>query len=445
MDISIVDRNGKCVEMQAYRNDNVCSYRYDFEKGKAIKQTQFYFINKENKSLNIGGCVDLQGSEYQFRLYADDSKCKLQTTKNKEYGSGQASFFQTQILFRGLDGLIHLAKDCNDFANVKEELIRYDNDSATHKVKRIVNQYYIDPTTNQKVFISHGIVSPIEMDYQEYACGKWEFDDANLQATRPTQVRVYDSVENSYYNVTGCDYSADGGKTPKIVQPYTQINTTSSSKGEEVGDLNTTNGGSQHLPQYTTFEIKERVLSSWGETSYSYCDDGWSSWTRDRGYTRYSNGSLRTLAKWVTEYQTINTGTTKVFVRPRNEGDSDAQYDTYKFYYVSKAQKDIKRIPLSVDVNEAHLDEEFRKNVEAVILSQKLKLNTEVLGLLNTDKLNNWKQQHYKPGKGSQCLDYRFGDDSWHPDKKGKYCTWGSMVNATYSCAQYDDWVLPWS
>lgn len=444
MDINIVDRDGKCVSMQAYRNDNVCSYRYDFEKGKAIKQTQFYFISRENKSFNIGGCVDLQGPEYAFALYQDDSKCKLQTTKDKAYGSGQASFFQTQILFRGADGLIHMAKDCSDFANVQEELIRYDNDSAAKKVRRIVDQYYIDPVSKQKVFISHGIVSPIELDYQEYACGKWEFDDRSLQATRPTQIRAFDAMANTYYNVTGCDYSTQGGKRAKVVQPYTQINTTSSVKNEEVDDLDTSKGSSYDLPEYRTFEIKERVLGSGNRVSYSHCDDGWSSWTKSKDYTAYYNGTLRTLAKWVTEYKTINTGTTQVYIRPRNDGDDEAQYNTYKFYYVSQAKKELKRTLLSIDTNTANLDDTYRRNVELVILSKKLDLNAAVLGLINTPEFNAWKQQNYHPGNGNLCLNYstRAGE-AWKPSSKAKYCTWGETPDANYSCAQHNDFVLP--
>lgn len=50
MSLDIVDRNGSCFKMQAFRNDNVCQYSYDFENMKAIKQTQFYFINRESET-----------------------------------------------------------------------------------------------------------------------------------------------------------------------------------------------------------------------------------------------------------------------------------------------------------------------------------------------------------------------------------------------------------
>ncbi len=445
MSLDIVDRNGSCFKMQAFRNDNVCQYSYDFENMKAIKQTQFYFINRENKSINIGGCVDLYGKQFEFTMYEDANKCKLDTTTDKGYGSGSASFFQTEILFRGLDNLIHVAKSCTDFAGVQEQLVKYDNDPATRTVQRVVNQYYIDPITKQKVFISHNVVSPLKFSYQTYACGKWQFDDAKLEAYRPTQIRIFDTVANQYYNVTGCDYTSDMGKVPKIVQPYTKINVASSVKGEEVGDLDTTDGSNDNLQQYTTFEIQEMSLNSSQWTATSYCNDFWGSWTKTYSYTGYSQGNLRTLAKWVTQYKTINQGTTIEYIRPRNEGDSDAVYDTYKYYYVSQAQKTLKRIPLTIYINSLNLSDEYRKNFELTTLSQELNLNNVVKQLINTQDFTNWQATYYRPnGNGNLCMSYSFSPGSpWKSSDKGKYCSWAQTPNANYSCASRNNWIVP--
>ncbi|RVZ53771.1 collagen-like protein [Helicobacter pylori] len=445
MNIDIVDRNGSCFKMQAFRNDNVCQYNYDFENMKAIKQTQFYFINRENKSINIGGCVDLYGEQFEFPMYEDANKCKLDTTTNKGYGSGMASFFQTEILFRGLDNLIHVAKPCTDFANVQEQLVKYDNDPSTRTVQRVINQYYINPITKEKVFISHDVVSPLKFSYQTYACGKWQFDNAKLEAYRPTQIRIFDTVSNQYYNVTGCDYTSDMGKVPKIIQPYTKINVESSVKGEDVGDLDTISGSNYDLPQYTTFEIQEMSLNSSQWITTSYCNDGWVSWTKTHSYTGYSQGNLRTLAKWVTRYQTINQGTTIGYIRPRNEGDSDAVYDTYKYYYVSQAQKTLKRFPSTIYVNTPNLSDEYRKNFELTVLSQKLNLNNGVKQLINTQEFTNWQATYYRPnGNGNLCMSYNFSSgNAWKSSTKGKYCSWAQTPNANYSCTSHNNWVVP--
>ncbi|GAA8588999.1 hypothetical protein HpDR63_14980 [Helicobacter pylori] len=304
---------------------------------------------------------------------------------------------------------------------MQEQLVKYDNDPSTRTVQRVIDQYYINPITKEKVFISHDVVSPLKFSYQTYACGKWQFDNAKLEAYRPTQIRIFDTVSNQYYNVTGCDYTSDMGKVTKIIQPYTKINVESSVKGEDVGDLDTISGSNYDLPQYTTFEIQEMSLNSSQLITTSYCNDGWGSWNKTHSYTGYSQGNLRTLAKWVTRYQTINQGTTIGYIRPRNEGDSDAVYDTYKYYYVSQAQKTLKRIPSTIYVNTPNLSDEYRKNFELTVLSQKLNLNNGVKQLINTQEFTNWQAIYYRPnGNGNLCMSYNFSSgNAWKPSTKG--------------------------
>ncbi len=322
---------------------------------------------------------------------------------------------------------------------------KYDNDPSTRTVQRVIDQYYINPITKEKVFISHDVVSPLKFSYQTYACGKWQFDNAKLEAYRPTQIRIFDTVSNQYYNVTGCDYTSDMGKVPKIIQPYTKINVESSVKGEDVGDLDTISGSNYDLPQYTTFEIQEMSLNSSQLITTSYCNDGWGSWTKTHSYTGYSQGNLRTIAKWVTRYQTINQGTTIEYIRPRNEGDSDAVYDTYKYYYVSQAQKTLKRFPSTIYVNTPNLSDEYRKNFELTVLSQKLNLNNGVKQLINTQEFTNWQATYYRPnGNGNLCMSYNFSSgNAWKSSTKGKYCSWAQTPNANYSCASHNNWVVP--
>ncbi|GAB0054210.1 hypothetical protein YGH035_00280 [Helicobacter pylori] len=235
------------------------------------------------------------------------------------------------------------------------------------------------------------------------------------------------------------------GKVPKIVQPYTKINVASSVKGEEVGDLDTTDGSNDNLPQYTTFEIQEMSLNSSQLTATSYCNDLWGSWTKTYGYTGYSQGNLRTLAKWVTQYKTINQGTTIEYIRPRNEGDSDAAYDTYKYYYVSQAKKTLQRIPLTIYINSLNLSDEYRKNFKLTTLSQELNLNNGVKQLINTQDFTNWQATYYRPnGNGNLCMSYSFSSGSpWKSSDKGRYCSWAQTPNANYSCASHNNWIVP--
>lgn len=430
INLSVIDKDGNCLEMKASRDDTKCQYRYDFEKGKAIKQTQFYYIDKENSTQNIGGCVDLEGSQFQFTLYADDTKCKLQSTDDKGYGGGTAHMFQTQILFRGADGLIHIAKDCSDFANVKEELINYELDHQNKKLIRIVNQYYIDPITGKKVYISNGIQSPYKAIWKEFTCGRWEYNDQALEAYRPTQIRAFDEINSSYYNITGCDYSTDQGKAGKITQKYTKVFVGINSQGEEEGDLNITKEFSidEAFLQTGTHSINERCCKA-GCMCYDCGQYG-------RNITTYSQ--VKKKSKWKTQYKTINRGTTEKYLRPKQENDSEEQYNQYKFYFISKANKVIERISLWIEVNEFQLDEEYMKNYEINELTREINFNEEVLSMLNTESYRLWKQENYKEIPRKKCLNYSIEGGVWKPQGSvnRRYCDSTFVPNSSATCTQ---------
>ncbi|MGX3044690.1 hypothetical protein [Helicobacter sp. T3_23-1056] len=209
--LSIVDKDGNCIDRLAVRDDTKCEYRFDFANSKAIKQTQFYYVDNENKVQVVGDCVDLQGAEYQSTLYKDDTRCSLEST-DKNYGGGTASFFVTQILFRGIDGLIHKATDCMAYGNIKEELVKYEHNDKAKQSQRVVNQYYTDYYTGERVYITQGVKTDKAFDWKETTCGEWEHDDENLRSRIRTEIGFYDDVDYKQAKVTSCDYSTAKGK-----------------------------------------------------------------------------------------------------------------------------------------------------------------------------------------------------------------------------------------
>lgn len=409
--LSFIAKDGSCVDVNAQRDDTKCEYRYDFNEGVAIKQTQFYYVDNENQMKNVGGCVDLQGEQYRFPLYKDDSKCQLQTIKDKGYKGNQAYFFQTQILFRGADGLVHTAVDCSDYQNVQEELISYDKDTVGKQVKRIVNQYYIDPKTGEKVYINNGIISPFKFPYQEYACGAWEFDDANLQAYRRTQIKAFDNVANKYIDITSCDYSNDEGKSGRITMPYIKLPNEEKAGATEAGDMNGT----------YEFEMKKRLLTS------SYGDNTGCRWIRNSYH--YSNAGLQTLAKWTTTYKTTNKGVTIGYQRPKQEDEKEPS-----IYYTSKRVKTIDRTTRVIQ-NDLNLDSDYMKFYEVNENYYKDE------SIKTSPAFTDFISKYYKPKKGGLCLLYSFSDVD-HYDKKCPHNYW-TAHDEDYSCSQYNDYLLP--
>lgn len=423
MNLSVVDKDGSCVEIKATRDDTKCQYRYDFNNGYAIKQTQFYYVDKENETKNIGGCVDLEGDEYRYELYSDDSKCKLQAVTDKGYGSGLSYFFQTQILFRGADGTINVAKDCSDYANVKEDLINYDVNLNNKTLKRVVNQYYIDPVSGEKVVISNGVLSPYEFKLQEYMCGSWEYNDQNLEAYRPTQIRGYDEISGTYYNATGCDYSNDGGKSGKITQKYTKVIEKDVNGKEEPGDLNGT----------YTFEIKESVLGSNTRQTRVWCDGpGLDNWYRYPSYPSYFVNGMAIRVKWKTTYKTTNIGRTIAYQRPKQDDEDKAT-----LYYTSKSIKKIERTPI-VSINEASLSADYMKFVEA---QEGYYKDPDVL---SSKEFLEWQARYFRKNGGTYCQVYNIynilGAACGDKSSSVAYCT---RINGGYSCTLRSNYLIP--
>lgn len=414
--LSVVDKNGNCYETQAIRDDTRCGYRYDFSQGVAIKQTQFYYVDKENKTQNIGGCVDLEGKAYHFALYADDTKCKLQITKDKLYGGGIAYVFQTQILFRGADGTLQVAKDCTDYAHVQEELLHYFVDTSSGTLKRVVNQYYTDPFSQKKIIINNGINSPYEFAFKEYQCGNWEYNDAQLEAYKKTQIKAYDEISGSYYDVTGCDYTQDAGKTGKITQKYTKIIEKNIDGKREAGDMN----------GEFVFEIQERELVSTPASVFQDC--GWGR-GKTLWYDRYAMGGMGVKARWKTTYKTTNIGNTIGWQRPKQEGEEEAT-----IYYTSQTLKKIERYPL-IERNDIHLDEDYLKFYEANEGYYKDR------GVRTSKEFIAWQSQYYKKGRGSFCQIYSFWDKKVGESSSNCKSAWG--IHHGYSCLLYNDYLKP--
>ncbi|GAA8134481.1 hypothetical protein HpKG115_00310 [Helicobacter pylori] len=138
-----------------------------------------------------------------MQLYKDDSKCALQTTSDKGYGMGKTRTFQTEIVFRGMDNLIHVAVPCSDYARVQDRIVRYEKNDKTQTLTPIVDQYYNDPNNpNKQQILNRGIATQLSSQYQEFACGQWEYNDAKLEAKRPTMLKSYNKLNGEWVEVT---------------------------------------------------------------------------------------------------------------------------------------------------------------------------------------------------------------------------------------------------
>lgn len=369
--LSIVDKDGNCVEKMAVRDDTKCEYRFDFVNSKAIKQTQFYYVDNENKVQTVGDCVDLVGDEYRVDLYKDDTRCELETT-DKDYGGGKGSFFVTQILFRGIDGLIHEATDCIAYGNIKEELVDYEKNDKTKKARRIVNQYYIDPYTKEQHYITKGVKTDAEFDYVEKACGDWEMDDVLLQGKKRTEITFYDQVDYKEVPVTSCDFSVQGGKKSEYIMKYQDLSSTY--KEKEI---------SREPP-------KDFVINKKQNTTHTYTEKC-GVLNLDRCERTACGQNHLGTSKWTTTYVLKDVTSYKVYLRPdgseykKNQDPSGA---TFK-----KTFREVK-----IGENTLNLDEKalnYYELNEGFYKDEQTKLSKD---------FNDWITNFYQ--KGANCQNF---------------------------------------
>lgn len=367
--LSIVDKDGNCVEKMAVRDDTKCEYRFDFVNSKAIKQTQFYYVDNENKVQTVGDCVDLVGDEYKADLYKDDTRCELETT-DKDYGGGKGSFFVTQILFRGIDGLIHEATDCIAYGNIKEELVDYEKNDKTKKARRIVNQYYIDPYTKEQHYITKGVKTDAEFDYVEKACGDWEMDDVLLQGKKRTEITFYDQVDYKEVPVTSCDFSVQGGKKSEYIMKYQDLSSTY--KEKEI---------SREPPKEFTINKKQN-------TTHTYKEDcGWFSTCTKTACGQNHLGTT----KWTTTYVLKDVTSYKVYLRP--DGSEYKQNQDPSGATFKKTFREVK-----IGENTLNLDEKalnYYELNEGFYKDEQTKLSKD---------FNDWITNFYQ--KGANCQNF---------------------------------------
>ncbi|WP_334083466.1 hypothetical protein [Helicobacter typhlonius] len=395
--LSVVDKDGSCVEKMAVRDDTKCEYRYDFANGKAIKQTQFYYVDNESKVQNVGDCVDLVGAEYQAELYKDDTRCSLENTE-KDYGGGKGTFFVTQILFRGIDGLIKEATDCIAYGNVKEELVEHITDDTKKEAQRVVNQYYIDPYTQEKIYITKGVRTDAVFKYVESPCGEWQMDDTLLQGKKRTQIAFYDNVEYAQFNVTSCDFSTQGGKKSEYILPYQNLSSTY--KEQEL---------SREAKDYSF--TKEVQGSGWTTSNSWQCGFKRCSCT---GYKK--NKIFIGQTKWTTDYVTKDVTAYDVYLRPDGtEYKKNLSPNGETFTRIDRE--------MVIHQNNFNLPDDWFRNYE---IKEGFYENKQIQQI---PEFNQWVQKNYQDN--ATCQNYSV----WNPDTK---CGDGSIT-----CTKWFNYIMP--
>ncbi|MCQ2756793.1 competence protein [Helicobacter pylori] len=175
---------------------------------------------------------------------------------------------------------------------------------------------------------------------KEFACGKWVYDDENLQAYRPSILKRVDADKQTATDITPCDYSTAENKSGKIITPYTKISVHKTEPLEE--------------PQ--TFEAKNNFTILQARSSTEKCKRARA---RKDGTTRQCYLIEEPLKQaWESEYEITTQLVKAVYERPKQDDQIEPTfYETSELAYSSTRKSEITR-------NELNLNEKFMEFVE---------------------------------------------------------------------------------
>lgn len=157
---------GECTpsneEVSLYYDLNDCDDdRHDFEKNVSVARGQYYY-NYDNERIDTGDCVDI--TKYTYTHYKDSTTCKPKTV-------GSKIFWEDRVAYNDLIGTQKFATDCAVIDPQGQELLTefagytY-SDSAKQAIRR-ENQFFINPTTNEKIYVNEDVETSNAYPYVE--------------------------------------------------------------------------------------------------------------------------------------------------------------------------------------------------------------------------------------------------------------------------------------
>ncbi|WP_101021424.1 competence protein [Helicobacter pylori] len=211
------------------------------------------------------------------------------------------------------------------------------NPPLKHSSQDQENNLFVAPPT-EKTLPSNN--TPNADAIKEFACGKWVYDDENLQAYRPSILKRVDEDKQTATDITPCDYSTAENKSGKIITPYTKISVHKTEPLEE--------------PQ--TFEAKNNFAILQARSSTEKCKRARA---RKDGTTRQCYLIEEPLKQaWESEYEITTQLVKAIYERPKQDDQVEPTfYETSELAYSSTRKSEITR-------NELNLNEKFMEFVE---------------------------------------------------------------------------------
>ncbi|RXJ94045.1 hypothetical protein CRU94_09445 [Arcobacter sp. AHV-9/2010] len=174
-----------------------CKKRHDFQNKKSYEQERFYFM-KDGDRQYVSECRD---SNIVYNHYNTRATCNIVNSV------GKVIVFERNAI-NLYDDTIEYISECrpiSDEIKVEQEFVGYEHDFHNNQSYRLVRDYYIDPVTHDRKYLTNAVRDNVNFPHIKEA-GNWEHNDELKHSVRKLRISFIDTVINKKIYPNGEDF-----------------------------------------------------------------------------------------------------------------------------------------------------------------------------------------------------------------------------------------------
>ncbi|MFA5721221.1 MAG: hypothetical protein WC920_02980 [Aliarcobacter sp.] len=174
-----------------------CKKRHDFQNKKSYEQERFYFM-KDGDRQYVSECRD---SNIVYNHYNTRATCDIVNSV------GKVIVFERNAI-NLYDDTIEYISECrpiSDEIKVEQEFVGYEHDFNHGQSYRLVRDYYIDPVTHDRKYLTNAVRDNKNFPHIKEA-GNWEHNDELKHSVRKLRISFIDTVLNKKIYPNGEDF-----------------------------------------------------------------------------------------------------------------------------------------------------------------------------------------------------------------------------------------------
>jgi hypothetical protein len=174
-----------------------CEQRHDFLSHYTFEQERYYFLWQEERNY----VTDCRDSEIKYEHYLTTATCEPQNATAKLIAHKRIAYNQSN----GTVGYATACQPVSDEIKIEKEFCEYEHDFVVNQSYRQERDYYIDPVSLNRVYLTNCSRTNLNFPHREESDG-WIHDDENLRSLLRVRKYFIDTTINDKIYPNGVDY-----------------------------------------------------------------------------------------------------------------------------------------------------------------------------------------------------------------------------------------------